>query len=128
MKKELLDKRYKSTLNYIENNKGTPVFKKKAFNNINKILGPQYKWINKTPEEYFSGDVNKEAIEAIKILKFKPNSSIKDVRNTYIKLSILMHPDKGGHDSAFNILNYAYNLLKTIYEEEDKVRAAKIKT
>jgi hypothetical protein len=32
------------------------------------------------------------------------------------------HPDCGGHSSAFDILNYAYNLFKTIYEEEDSNR------
>lgn len=115
----LYDKRFNKTLNYIITKQGSPVYKKRAFKYIDKVLGPQYKWINKSPQEYFSSDVNTEALQAIKIFNFKEDLSFKDIKDIYLNLSKRWHPDKGGHASAFNILNYAFILFKNIYEKED---------
>jgi hypothetical protein len=122
MNKDILDKRFNLTKNYLANNKGRPIYKRKCFSFINNVLGPQYKWINKSPSEYFNSSLELEAIQAIKILNFKGVETFKEVRNNYIKMSKEWHPDCGGHSSAFDILNYAYNLFKTIYEEEDSNR------
>jgi hypothetical protein len=111
---EILDKRFNKTKRYLNTKKGSPVYKKRGFKNIDKILGPQYKWIDKAPLEYFSLDPTKEALIAINLFNFKEEKSFRDLRDTYINLSRLMHPDNGGHSSAFDIINHAYNFFKII--------------
>ena len=120
---KLLDKRYKRTKEYLENKEGKPVYKRRAFSFIDKVLGPQYKWINKTPEEYFKYD---EAKLACRIFKFKGDESFSIIKSRYQKLSKGdwrenkrgWHPDMGGHPSAFAILNHAYNIFKEAFDEE----------
>jgi hypothetical protein len=114
-----IDKRYKASQIYLLTKEGEPVYKADAFFFINKILGPQKTWINKSPEEYFKEDIKEEAIQAIKILNFKPTHSLKEIRKSYLSLAKSWHPDKGGHDRAFNILNNAYLILKQIFELEN---------
>jgi len=36
------------------------------------------------------------------------NSSIKDIRKSYYKLSLICHPDKGGNKDDMNIIHNAY--------------------
>lgn len=115
---ELLDLRYKQTIIYLKHNIGIPVYKKKAFSSINKILGPQYKWLNKSVEQYFTDDVIKEAQIAIKILNFTGKESFFMIKKNYLGLCKIFHPDKGGHKDAFNILNNAYVVFKKAYEKE----------
>lgn len=114
----ILDKRYKATKNYINNKEGFPIYKKRAFIFIDKILGPQYKWINKNPEEYFSTNALLEAQQVIKIFNFKGHESLKDIRQVYINMSKSWHPDCGGHSNAFDILNHSYLIFKTLFEKE----------
>lgn len=114
----LLDKRYKVTKKFISNKEGTPIYKKRAFFFIDKVLGPQYKWINKSPEEYFSNDVYLEALQAIKILNFTGKETLKEVRKKYINMSKQWHPDCGGHSSAFNILNYSYIIFLSAFNNK----------
>ena len=131
-----IDFRFKQSQEFIKNKTGTPVYKRRAFSYINKILGPQYKWINKSPEEYFYKEgLSQEQQEiqelqrAAKILRFTGESSFQDIKKTYKQLSkgiwvdhcsgtndTAFHPDLGGHPDAFAILNHAYNLFKTIYD------------
>lgn len=124
---ENLDKRFNKTKHYLSIKKGSPVYKKRGFKNIDKILGPQYKWIDKAPSEYFSLNPTKEALIAINLFNFKEGKSFRDLRDTYINLSKLMHPDNGGHSSAFDIINHAYNFFKIIYEKENTNRTVQIK-
>lgn len=119
MNKEILDLRYKKTLDFINLNIGTPVYKKDAFSKINKILGPQYKWLNKTVEEYFTDDPIQEAKISIKILNFTGKESFFIIKRNYFNLSKICHPDTGGHESAFTILNNAYLVFKKAYEKEN---------
>lgn len=119
MNKDLLDLRSKQTLIYLKEGKGSPIYKKNAFPFINKILGPQYKWLNKSIEEYFTEDRMQEGLIAIKILNFTGKESFSLVRKNYINLSKRFHPDMGGHNSAFNILNNAYLVFKRAYEKEN---------
>lgn len=107
----LLDKRYKVTKQYIESKKGSPIYKRRAFFFIDKVLGPQYKWIDKSPEEYFDSNISIEGLQAIKILNFTGKESLKEIRKNYINKSKEWHPDCGGHASAFNILNHAYQIF-----------------
>jgi hypothetical protein len=85
MNKDLLDIRYKSTQTYLQTGEGVPVYKKNAFKFINKKLGPQFKWINKSPEEYFGDNQVEEAVKAFKILNFTGKESFKDIKTTYRK-------------------------------------------
>lgn len=117
---EKLDKRYKKTKEYLQYRIGEPVYKRRAFPFIDKILGPQFKWINKEPEEYFGNDERTRAAKVCKIFSFTGEESFSIIKARYRKLSKGdskkgtpgFHPDAGGHGSAFAILNYAYNLFK----------------
>lgn len=135
-----IDLRFKQSQDFINKGIGKPVYKRRAFSHINKILGPQYKWINKTPEEYFYGEENKlsqeekevqELQRAADILQFRGGTTFSNIKQTYKNLSrgfsrnntsspitnkCGFHPDCGGHDAAFAILNHAYNIFKTINE------------
>lgn len=113
-----LDTRYKQTQQFILTNKGVPIYKKDAFSFINKILGPQYKWIDKSIEEYFTTDTIQEALLSIKILGFSGKENFIEIKKKYYMLSKEFHPDTGGHSSAFNILNNAYLIFKVAYEKE----------
>lgn len=116
--KDNLDRRYKATRIYLETGEGEPVYKQRAFSHINNVL--RRGWYTKSPEEYFSNDQIKEAKEAMRILSFTGEESIREVRKQYIKLSQGSskdnkpgwHPDTGGHDRAFDILNHAYKIFK----------------
>lgn len=110
-----IDLRYKASQEYILNNIGKPVYKKTAFYFIRRKLGPSFKWINKSPEEYFSPVPQRRLVKCAEILDFKPGCEFQDIKNNYRELSKTWHPDKGGHKNAFAILNYAYNLFKKIY-------------
>lgn len=120
MEEQLLDKRYKQTIDYLTTGKGEPVYKKNAFPFINKILGPQFKWINKSVEEYYSTDQIQEAKQAMRILSFSGEESFQELRKRYTLLSRGknkenipgFHPDCGGHSRAFDILNRAYSIFK----------------
>lgn len=114
-----LDIRYKQTQQFILTKQGAPIYKKGAFPFINKILGPQYKWLNKSIEEYFTDNSIKEARISIKILGFSGKESFIDIKKRYYLLSKQFHPDNGGHNSAFNILNNAYLVFKIAYEKEN---------
>jgi len=115
----LLDKRYNRTKLYLSNKSVKPVYRRRAFPFIDKVLGPQYKWINKTLEEYF-GDEQQELQLVIKILSFSGRETFQEVRRRYLYLSrgnhsnnnCGWHPDCGGHPDAFAILNHAYNVFK----------------
>jgi len=115
-----LDKRHKATIDYLKTGKGNPVYKRSAFPHIRKVLGPIRNWVNLSAEEYFSEDIYEEARQAMRILSFNRESTYRDVRQTYIKLSqgnsntnvLGWHPDAGGHNGAFAILNHAYTLFK----------------
>lgn len=121
---DILDKRYKATRIYLDSGKGEPVYKKKAFSHISTVLGPNFKWITKSPEEYFSSDRIAEAKQAMRILSFTGEESFREVRKTYIRLSKGSHtdskpgwhPDSGGHPRAFDILNHAYKIFKEAQE------------
>lgn len=117
-----VDRRYKASQLYIKTKHGLPIYKKGAFPFINNILGKEYKWVNKSPKEYFdSFSPTCEALIAIKILNFTGKESFKEIRNRYINLSKKFHPDTGGHPDAFNILNYSYMIFKHAFEiEEDE--------
>ena len=118
--KDRLDHRYKATRIYLSTGKGEPVYRRRAFPFIDRILGGQHRWIHKTPEQYFSDDEYEEATEACRILSFTGEESFTDVRQTYIQLSrgskddlaTGWHPDHGGHPRAFDILNRAYTIFK----------------
>ena len=120
MIERVLDKRYKSTTEYLKNGKGEPVFKKGALDHINKVLGPELTWRYKTPEEYYSDDRIKEAKQAMSILSFHRECTLRDVKQSYRRLSQGnssqgvpgFHPDTGGHPRAFDILNHAYRIFK----------------
>lgn len=120
-----IDLRFKQSQEFINTGKGKPVYKKTAFSFINKHLGPQFKWINKSPEEYFKKDkkdieAEKEELRlACKILGYKSSLTFKDIKVNYKNLSKNFHPDKGGHNDAFAILNYAYNIFKLIEERSN---------
>lgn len=125
--KQLLDKRYKKTQEYLLNPKtgGPPIYRVRAFPLIDKVLGRQYKWINKTPEEYYGKD--KRAIQtAIQVFRFTPDTPFKKVKLLYKKLAYGnpqnnipgLHPDRGGHPSAFIILEYGYRLFEEAYHNE----------
>ena len=115
-----LDRRYNKTKIYLATGKGEPVYRRRAFPYIDKVLGRQYRWINKSPEQYFGDDVYEEARLAFKILSFTGKESFRTIRKTYLLLSRGSnnegfdgwHPDCGGHDRAFNILNHAYTIFK----------------
>ena len=117
-----IDLRFKESQDFINKGIGKPVYKRRAFSFINKILGPQYKWINKSPEEYFHTNLTglehkkAELKKAAFILNFTADSSFKNIKANYRNLSKQFHPDTGGHNSAFAILNYAYNIFRGIYE------------
>lgn len=118
--KDYYDKRYKSTIDYINTGKGQPKFKRLAFPNIRKILGPLDNWIYNSCEEYFSEDVYEEVKQAMSILSFTKDCNFKSIKNNYYKLCRGdnklgiegWHPDSGGHKTAFDILNHAYNIFK----------------
>lgn len=120
----LLDKRYKKTQRFLDSGKGEPVYRKRAFTFIDKILGPQYKWINKSPEEYFTDDEYEEARKAINILRFNSTDNLRSVKARYRKLSKGdyqkgepgFHPDSGGHSSAFAILEHAYRIFERAHD------------
>lgn len=116
---ELLDLRHKQTQNYLITNIGTPIYKKNAFKSINNILGPQYKWLNRTVEEYFTEDPIQEAKISIKILNFTGKESFFMIKRNYFNLSKVCHPDTGGHESAFTLLNNAYLVFRKAYEKEN---------
>ena len=120
-----LDQRYKKTQIYLANGTGKPVYKRRAFPFIDKVLGAQRYWIDKTPEEYFGDNRHEEIRLALKILSFTREQSYTDVRQTYLSLSKGSandsvpgwHPDCGGHPGAFAILNHAYNIFKEASDE-----------
>lgn len=120
MNKQNLDKRYKKTQLFLSKGIGEPVYKRRAFPYIDKVLGRQYKWIHKSPEEYFGNERYEEIKLALSILSFSREESFGDVRKRYIRLSQGSysdnvpgwHPDCGGHPGAFAILNHAYNIFK----------------
>ena len=132
-----IDLRYKQSQDFINKGIGKPVYKRRAFSYIDKILGPQYKWIDKSPEEYFYEEGLSQEEQEIKelqksadILGFTSGTTFKDIKKKYKELSKGtwvnhcsgtykyntggFHPDQGGHSSAFAILNHAYNVFKTI--------------
>ena len=130
-----IDLRYKQSQDFINKGIGKPVYKRRAFSYIDKILGPQYKWINKSPEEYFYKEGLSQEEQEIQelqksadILRFTSGATFEDIKKTYKELSrgctrtncnkpsdlCGFHPDLGGHSSAFAILNHAYNIFKTI--------------
>jgi len=120
MLEQVLDKRYNSTKTYLKTKEGEPVFKKGALDHINKVLGPELNWRYKTPEEYYSNDRIEEAKQAMSILSFHRECSLRDVKQTYRRLSQGdssqnvpgFHPDTGGHPRAFDIINHAYRIFK----------------
>ncbi len=98
------------------------MYKPRAFSYIDRILGPRKKWISKSPEEYFSTDELTEAKQACKILSYDGNQSFNAVKKTYYSLcrgtignADGWHPDYGGHESAFSILNHAYSIFKSAH-------------
>lgn len=115
-----LDKRHKKTKLWLAKGIGEPVYKLRAFPLIDKVLGGQHKWIDKSPEEYFGDDRNEEIKLSLKILSFNRGQTFRDVRKRYLQLSqgnssqgvAGWHPDCGGHPRAFAILNHAYNIFK----------------
>lgn len=130
-----IDLRYKQSQDFINKGIGKPVYKRRAFSFINKILGPQSKWINKSPEEYFTDETLsqeeqeiQELKKAAEILGFTSRTTFKDIKKKYWTMakgdaefslygnycSNAWHPDLGGHPNAFAILNHAYNLFKQI--------------
>ena len=108
--------RHNASKVYVATGLGQPVYKKGAYQHICRILGPLHTWIDKTPEEYFTDELK----QAVHILSFSSTDSFKSVRTRYLKLSrgsyedncSGWHPDTGGHDRAFDILNHAYNIFK----------------
>ena len=139
---EKIDLRFKKSQDFINDNIGEPVYKRRAFSYIDKILGPQYKWIDKSPEEYFYEEglsQEKQEIQELQrsanILRFTSGTSFQDIKKTYKELSrgfrssdsnnndivCAWHPDLGGHPSAFAILNHAYNNFKEIYYNDNSV-------
>lgn len=117
---EYLDKRCKATIDYLATGKGSPVYKRSAFPHIRKVLGPVREWANLSAEEYFSDNEYEEAKQAMRILSFTRESTLRDVKQEYRRLSQGntkksipgWHPDVGGHAGAFAILNHAYNIFK----------------
>lgn len=120
MREEVLDKRYKSTREYLESGKGEPVFKHGALNHINKLLGPELEWRYKTTEQYYGKDRIEEARKAFRIFSFTGDESYSSIKKQYRRLSQGsysegvpgFHPDTGGHPRAFDILNHAYKIFK----------------
>jgi len=53
-----------------------------------------------------------ELQKALKILNLPPFVSMKEIRDRYIELSKLHHPDINEKDSKMNEINKAYDLLK----------------
>lgn len=120
MIERILDKRYKSTREYLESGRGEPVFKRGALNHINKLLGPELEWRYKTTEQYYGEDRIEEARKAFRIFSFTGDESYSSIKKKYRRLSQGsysegvhgFHPDAGGHPRAFDILNHAYKIFK----------------
>ena len=53
-----------------------------------------------------------ELQDALKVLNLPPFVSINEIRDRYIELSKLHHPDINEKDSKMNEINKAYDLLK----------------
>lgn len=125
MLERVLDKRYKSTQNYLNSGKGEPVFKKGALDHINNILGPELNWRYKSSEEYYGKDRIEEARKAMRIFCFTGEESYNSIKQRYRRLSQGLssenipgfHPDTGGHPRAFDILNHAFNIFKQAVNE-----------
>lgn len=62
---------------------------------------------------FISGDIN-----PYKILKIINNSSINDIKQSYKKLALSNHPDRGGNSTKFKLIQDAY--LFVMYEAENK--------
>jgi len=124
--KHYYDKRYKATIKYLEEGIGKPIYKRSAFPHIKQVLGPIRNWVHLSAEEYFGDDKIEEAREAMRILSFTKESTMQNIKKTYFKLSqgsskdniSGWHPDTGGHEGAFAILNHAYNIFKIANEKE----------
>ncbi len=52
------------------------------------------------------------------ILQISPNASPQDIRNAYIKLSKIHHPDVGGDTRIMQLINNAYSILSNPVERE----------
>jgi len=120
MNEQYLDKRHRVTIDYLESGRGEPIYKRSAYPHIRKVLGPVRNWVHLSAEEYFSEDEYEEARQAMHILSFNRGCTLRDVKQTYRRLSqgnsskgiLGWHPDVGGHCGAFAILNHAYNIFK----------------
>lgn len=51
--------------------------------------------------------------QALKILQLKDSANQDEIRKKYLRLSLIHHPDKGGNANVFQIINKAYQVLKT---------------
>ena len=120
IRREELDKRYNATKQYLKTGKGKPIYRKYAFPHIRKILGPNYKWITKSVEEYYGNERLKELEKAIYILNFQSENTFREIKKKYwmmakgnSKKNIRgWHPDMDGHEGAFDLLTHAYNIFK----------------
>ena len=62
-------------------------------------------------QRYFWGQ--SPAAKAKKILGVKSNATEAEIKSAFRKLSVEMHPDKGGSKEAFQRMGEAYDILKT---------------
>lgn len=61
--------------------------------------------------------------DALKILGFSKNDPTdKEIRKTFLKLSLTKHPDKGGNPEEFHKIKQAYEILIGNEEEEDEFK------
>lgn len=60
------------------------------------------------------------------ILKISSTSNISEIKKAFYSLSIKHHPDKGGNENEFKIINNAYEVLKSSEDRKiyDKLRQA----
>ena len=58
-----------------------------------------------------------EKEQAYEDLGIPPTASKKDIRNAYLKMAMLHHPDKGGDPEVFKRIKAAYDKLTEVKEE-----------
>ena len=58
-----------------------------------------------------------ERVEALEVLSLPPTTSYQEIKNTYRRLAMIHHPDRGGDVATFQSINRAFGVLQRLHHQ-----------